>query len=110
MAFTSTDFTTSVERVDFDELRRRTAVPSATLITIVEHGIIEPVGHEPEQWTFGVDAVVVVRRVLRLRHELELDWQGAALADELIEENRRLRIANERLEQRLSRWVDVSSE
>lgn len=110
MAYTAADFTNTAERVDFGELCRRTAVPGATIITIVEHGIIEPAGHEPDQWTFGVDAVVIVRRVLRLRHELELDWQGAALADELIEENRRLRIANERLEQQLSRLVDSSSE
>lgn len=97
---------TSVNCFDFDEICQRTAVPSETLVTIVEHGIIEPIGRQQPPWQFDVSAVLVVRRVVQLKVELDLDWQGAALALELMEENRRLREENERLEQRLLRFVE----
>ncbi|MGJ8523138.1 Chaperone modulatory protein CbpM [Carnimonas sp. R-84981] len=98
---------TSVNCFDFDELCLRTSVPGETLITIVEHGIITPINTAAPRWQFDISTVWVVRRVVRLQRELELDWQGAALALELLDENQRLRDENERLQQRLLRFVEA---
>lgn len=96
---------TSVNCFDFDELCQRTSVPGETLVTIVEHGIITPINSAAPRWQFDISTVWVVRRAVRLQRELELDWQGAALALELLDENQRLRDENERLRQRLLRFV-----
>ena len=49
--------------------------------------MIEP--HEDE--TFDDHALTVMRRAVRLRQELELDWPGIAVALTLLEENAQLR-------------------
>lgn len=97
---------TSINCFDFEELRQRLAVSGDTLVTVIEHGIIEPIGADPRHWQFDVSALLVLRRVLSLKQDLDLDWQGAALAAELIEENRRLRQENEDLQRRLLRFGD----
>lgn len=97
---------TSVNCFDFEELCQRLAVSGNTLVTVVEHGIIEPIGQDPAHWQFDVSALLVVRRILGLKQQFDLDWQGAALAAELIEQNRQLREQNRILERRLLRFVD----
>ena len=68
-----------------------TGVSEEELHEIVGLGVIEP--HEDE--TFDDHALTVMRRAVRLRQELELDWPGIA---QLRQENRLLR-------QRLSRFI-----
>ena len=46
-----------------------------------------------------------MRRAVRLRQELELDWPGIAVALTLLEENAHLRQENRLLRQRLSRFI-----
>ncbi|WP_027350632.1 chaperone modulator CbpM [Halotalea alkalilenta] len=97
----------TVNTFDFDELCSHAGVTGDIVVTIVEHGILAPSGHEPRQWRFDVNAVLVVKRVVRLRRDLDLDWQGAALALELFDENQRLRAENAYLRRRLERFIDV---
>ena len=74
-----------------------TGVSEEELHEIVGLGVIEP--HEDE--TFDDHALTVMRRAVRLRQELELDWPGIAVALTLLEENAQLRQENRLLRQRL---------
>ena len=78
-----------------------TGVSEEELHEVVGLGVIEP--HEDE--TFDDHALTVMRRAVRLRQELELDWPGIAVALTLLEENVQLRQENRLLRQRLSRFV-----
>jgi len=81
-----------------------TKLPQAWLIEIVEEGILEPGGADPEQWLFDMQAVAVARRALRLRQDLELEWAGIALALQLLDQLEQLREENRQLRSRLSRF------
>lgn len=80
------------------------SLPREWLIEIVEEGILEPGGSDPEQWLFDMQAVTVARRALRLRQDLELEWAAIALALQLLEELEQLRGENCQLRSRLSRF------
>lgn len=86
------------------ELCQRTDLNTETLVEIVEHGIVEPEGANPEEWTFNLDYVCTVQRAARLHRDLEIDWAGIALVLELLEERDRLRAENEMLQRRLGRF------
>jgi chaperone modulatory protein CbpM len=73
-------------------------VSEEELHEVVGLGVIEP--YEDE--TFDDHALTVMRRAVRLRQELELDWPGIAVALTLLEENAQLRQENRLLRQRLS--------
>ncbi|CAH0314686.1 MULTISPECIES: chaperone modulator CbpM [Pseudomonas] len=75
------------------------------VIEIVEHGILEPHGAAPSDWRFTDYELVLARRAAKLRRELELEWEGVALALDLLEEVQQLRAENRRLRQQLGRWV-----
>ena len=51
-----------------------------TVITIVDHGIVQPRGHQPQEWLFEPDMLGTLRRASRLQRDLELDWEAIALA------------------------------
>ncbi|SUX74449.1 chaperone-modulator protein CbpM [Citrobacter freundii] len=72
-----------------------TGVSEEELHEIVGLGVIEP--HDDE--TFDDHALTVMRRAVRLRQELELDWPGIAVALTLLEENAHLRQENRLLRQ-----------
>lgn len=73
-----------------------------TVITIVDHGIVEPRGEQPQEWLFEPDMLGTLRRAIRLQQDLELDWAAIALAVSLIEEVQTLRDDNRRLRQQLA--------
>lgn len=82
-----------------------TGVSEEELYEIVGLGVIEPYERKSAPWQFDDHAAAVVRRALRLRHELALDWSGIAVALTLLEENAQLREENRLLRQRLSRFI-----
>ena len=63
------------------------------VIEIVEHGILEPQGVQPKDWRFNDYARLALagKRAAKLRHDLELEWEGVALALDLLEEVQQLR-------------------
>jgi len=87
------------------ELCQVTDLPSATVIEIVEQGIIEPVGRDPESWVFNTQMIVVTKKAQRLHRDLGIDWSGIALALCLIDELEQLREKNLRLQSQLSKFV-----
>jgi chaperone modulatory protein CbpM len=81
------------ESIEFSmqELCRICAVREELVVEIVEEGVVEPLGDEPEQWRFSGLAVMRIQRVIRLQREFEVNLPGAALALELLEEIERLK-------------------
>ncbi|MDA1370232.1 MAG: chaperone modulatory protein CbpM [Proteobacteria bacterium] len=75
-------------------------------VELVEQGIINPPGDEPERWTFDITMVSVVRRAVRLRQDLDLDWSTVALVVSLLEERDQLRTEIQVLQQRLDRFLE----
>jgi chaperone modulatory protein CbpM len=80
------------ERVTFTlhELSHACGVQTELVIEMVEEGIIEPVAHLETEWQFHGHSLVRAQRALRLVRDLELNWPGAALALDLLDELERL--------------------
>jgi chaperone modulatory protein CbpM len=81
------------ESVEFSmqELCRICGVHEQLVVEIVEEGVVEPLGSDPERWRFSGLAVMRIQRVIRLQREFEVNLPGAALALELLEEIERLK-------------------
>ena len=81
------------------ELCRVFGLAQEEVHALVEHGIAEPRGHEVSHWRFTGVSVRRVRCAQRLRHDLDVNIAGAALALDLLEEL-------DVLKQRLRRFED----
>jgi chaperone modulatory protein CbpM len=88
------------------EVAQSVRLTTETVITIVDHGIIEPRGKQPDEWLFEPRMLGTLRRATRLRRDLELDWEAIALAVTLIEQVHTLRGDNARLRQQLAFLLD----
>jgi chaperone modulatory protein CbpM len=91
------------------ELTQSVRLSAETVITIVECGIVEPRGEQPQQWLFEPQMVRMVQRACRLQRDLELDWPAVALALELIEDLQQLREENHRLRQQLATLMELDA-
>ena len=92
--------------IDMQEFCQVVDMPAAFVIEIVEHGILEPQGRQPDEWLFDSAALSTARRAVKLHHELQLEWDGVALALNLLEELERVRAENRMLRQRLGRFLE----
>ena len=92
--------------VNFEELCHVTELSSNVIIEVVEHGIVEPEGNDPENWVFNAQMVIVTKKACRLHRDLGLDWPGTALAIALLDEVEQLRAENQRLHSRLERFCN----
>ncbi len=88
-----------------EELCQHIRISREEALEIVTHGIIYPQEDSSGTWRFDIRAVTVASRAARLRHELDLEWQGVALALELLERISRLERENECLQTRLARFL-----
>ena len=98
---------TSVSRDEARTLCQEANITADWVIEIVEHGIVQPSGRTPEDWLFDDRAPVTLKRAVKLHQELELEWEGVALALELLEEVQHLRRENSMLRQRLGRFTQM---
>jgi chaperone modulatory protein CbpM len=80
---------------------RSSGANAEIIIEMVEIGLLEPRGRDPVEWRFPDRSLARVRSTLRLRDDLEVNFSGAALALELIDEIRHLRGRVRALEQEL---------
>lgn len=80
------------ERVTFtlNELSQVCGVQRELVIEMVEEGIIEPASTDEAEWLFYGPSLVRAQTALRLVRDLDLNWPGAALALDLLEELERL--------------------
>ena len=74
---------------------------------LVNEGVLHADGDRPSGWLFTAASVDRVRRACRLRHDLELDFSGLALALDLMEERDRLRSEVDQLRNHLRMLMDV---
>lgn len=89
------------------ELCRACGVHAELVIEMVEEGLLEPRGAVPAEWRFPGDAVTRAQRALKLSRDLRVNWPGAALALDLLDELERLRIERRRAGYRTRRGWDI---
>jgi len=68
------------------ELCRCCQARTEQILAMVEEGILEPAGQEPDAWRFAGSTVRRARIALTLQRDLGVNLAGAALAVDLIEE------------------------
>ena len=95
----------TILRLRLREVCEELKVSREACIELVELGVVQPAGDNPEDWVFDTAGVSVVRRTLRLQRDLDLDWTAAALMVDLLEERERLRNELAIMEQRLQRFL-----
>lgn len=80
------------ERVSFTlrEFSRACGVERELVIEMVREGVIEPAATADAEWYFHGHALVRAQRALRLVRDLDVNWPGAALALDLLDELERL--------------------
>ncbi|MCU7648877.1 chaperone modulator CbpM [Pseudomonas piscis] len=96
---------TLIVQLDMEELCEVADLSAAYVIEIVEHGILEPQGRAPKEWRFNDHELSLAKRAAKLHRELDLEWEGVALALDLLEEVQQLRAENRMLRQRLGRLL-----
>lgn len=94
-------------QLTLEECCQRVELPAASIIEIVEYGIVEPVGSAPAEWRFNALELSQLKRANRLRRELEIDWQAVALVLDLLGEVEQLKDENDNLKRQLQRFLDV---
>ena len=78
------------QRVSIDELIDLSGLTENEIHELVEFGALAPLNAEEIPLTFSADCVVTVRKVSRLRDDLELDSHALVLALTLLEQIRAL--------------------
>ncbi len=89
------------------EVTRSLSMDAETVATVVNCGIVEPRGGQPNEWLFEPQMVTLIQRAIRLQRDLDLEWPAVALALDLIEDLQRLRQENQRLRQQLEVLMDL---
>jgi chaperone modulatory protein CbpM len=73
------------------ELCRACRLSAEEVVELVEEGIVEPQGRNSTHWRFQGTSVRRAHRAVRLHQDLGVNWPGAALALDLLEEIEALR-------------------
>ena len=89
------------------ELCTACGVHAEIVIEMVEEGVLEPKGADPAEWRFPGSAVTRAQKALKLTRDLRVNWPGAALALDLLEEIERLRLQCRRRVRRSERLRDL---
>jgi chaperone modulatory protein CbpM len=67
-------------------------------VELVDEGILQPAGRNPEQWRFPGTSLQRARTAMRLQQDLKINLAGVALALDLLDEIESLRALIYRLE------------
>lgn len=96
----------SILRISVRELCEQEGISVEQVTTIVEHGIARPhSGKTQQDWEFDTTTAAWIRKALRLRRDLELDWIATAMLIDLLRQRDRLQDENQRLRQQLERFL-----
>lgn len=68
------------------ELCRASQAPLEQVNVWVVEGVLEPIGHAPQEWRFTGQSLRRARLALRLTRDLEVNASGVALALDLLDE------------------------
>ena len=85
------------------ELCSACSVRTELVIEMVEEGVLEPRGSAPSEWRFSGRAVIRAQKALNLARDLEVNWAGAALALDLLDEIDQLRMDRRAARYRIDR-------
>jgi len=92
-------------QVSITEISQVTGLTRETLVEIVEQGIVEPGGGQPDDWRFETESVAILKRAARLHKDLDIGWAGIALVLDLLDELNQARGEIRNLERRLGRFL-----
>ncbi len=97
--------------ISFEELCQLEGIEDHHIVDIVEYGIVTPIGKnvdftEYEQWLFDTGATYWVKKALRLKQDLEIDWVAIAMVIRLMKKNEVLEQENERYQRLLGRFTE----
>jgi len=87
--------------LEFGEFCTQLHVERSWVVELVDAGVIEPQGVEPEAWRFPASALLRARVTSRLVEDLGVNLEAAALILDLLEERRQLEARLRQLEQLL---------
>jgi len=73
------------------ELCRACRAQQEQLIVLVEEGVLQPQGDDPQTWVFAGPSLRRARAALRLSNDLQLNAAGTALVMDLLDEIESLR-------------------
>ena len=68
------------------------------VVELVDEGILQPAGHDQNQWRFPGTSLQRARTAMRLQQDLQINLAGVALALDLLDEIESLRALIYRLE------------
>ncbi len=85
------------------EICDRCMVTREFIIQLVDYGVVDPKGDEPDKWQFTSISYLKIRKATRLKHDLSINEAGIALALELIDEREKMKQEIEHLRQRVHR-------
>lgn len=91
--------------LDISDMCSSADISDEILIEVVELGIISPRNKNSTHWQFDNSALYELKHALRIQREFELDWPGTALTLHLFKQIEQLKRHNQRLEQRLNRFL-----
>lgn len=86
------------EEISLTQLCRACELTREDVVSMVDEGILDPLGDEPAIWRFQVASLRRVRVTRTLQQELGVNTPGAALALDLLEELDDLRARLRRFE------------
>ncbi|MBS0290213.1 MAG: hypothetical protein JSS07_09300 [Proteobacteria bacterium] len=66
-------------------------IDETIIIEMVEYGIAEPLGSTHEKWVFNSQALLRLKKAMRLHRDLHINWPGISLALDLMQERDELR-------------------
>lgn len=97
---------TTLMRVTVSELCERDGVSREALFELVQHDVVEPIeGSNVDDWCFDVTGAHWLKRALRLKRDLDIDWVAVAMLIDLLREREALAQENQCLRQRLDRFL-----
>lgn len=96
--------------ISFEDLCQVEGVEGELIVEIVEYGIVMPINNQSEharyeQWLFDTGAIHWIKKALRLRRDLEIDWVAIAMVIDLMQEKEALQKANESYQRQLRRFI-----
>lgn len=93
--------------ITYRELCRTEGIESEYVIAIVEYGIVTPKNQAPiEEWVFEANSVYWIKKALRLRQDLEIDWVAVSMVIELLRQKDTLEKENLRINRLLQRFIE----
>lgn len=88
-----------------EELCVSSDISKTTLYELVEHDIATPIeGKHADKWLFSVATVTQIKKAVRIKDDLSLEWSAIPLVLQLINERDELSDENNMLKQRLSQF------